>query len=219
MNMTREQIESILQSEESETIERKKGFDAGEIRKALIAFANDLAGRDVAWLIIGQAPDRQIVGLSMDADKAQRKISDIARDQCIPAIPVSMEIYEQDGKRVAIVEVRRSIARPHFEGKAWVRIGSTTRRATDAEIILLRSEGGDKKVATIRNWIREGKTSAILLDAKTNSGMRITIQDVTDQWVKLDFGTRSEGLPLAEMKLGYNYEKDCPILRSHSVKV
>lgn len=50
MNMTREQIESILQSEESETIERKSGFDAREIRKALSALFRAFVNYQATWM-------------------------------------------------------------------------------------------------------------------------------------------------------------------------
>ncbi len=221
--MSAEQITKLLASEESDTLERKSGFDLGEIRKTIIAFANDLAGRGIAWLIIGQAPDKQIVGLKMGADEAQRKISDIARNQCSPAIPVSVEIHDADGKKVAIVEVRRSLARPHFEGRAWVRIGSTTRVATDAEAMFLRATDTNRKFAMLKKWVDEGKTTVTFHQLGPPGSplyrgiirQEATLLGATEDWLHIDLGTMKPGLPLDEIGLGYDYQNDRPEIRHH----
>ena len=208
--MTPEQSATLLASDEVETIERKTGFDHKEIRKALIAFANDQAERGQGWLILGQAPNKDIVGLMMGADEVQRKIADIAKDQCNPTIPISIEIIERDGKRLAIVEVRSSLTRPHFDGKAWVRVGSTTRPATEGEIIQLRAARSNKKVSQLRRWLNEGRTIVTLSDVKLHGRERVTLQDVTEHWVKLGFGTTSRGFPLDDLSLSYDYDNDRP---------
>lgn len=211
--MTQEQVKKLLSSEETETIERKAGFDQEEIRKALIAFANDAAGRARAWLIIGQADNRDIVGLKMGSDEAQKKISDIARNQCKPAIPVSIEISSVEGKLVAIVEVAASPARPHFDGEAWVRIGSTTRRATDAEIILLRGMHENRKVALLNRFMTEGKTTVSLVNVKRHDRQRAELLEVTEDWITLGLGNERRALPLAEFNVGYDYGSDRPEIR------
>ncbi len=62
--MNAKDIEKLLAAEESETLERKEGFDPKDVGKALTAFANDLYGHGVGWLILGQAADKSIVGLA-----------------------------------------------------------------------------------------------------------------------------------------------------------
>ena len=208
--MTAEQAAKLLASDEVETIERKAGFDHKEIRKALIAFANDQAERGQGWLILGQAPNKNLVGLKMGADEVQRRIADIAKDECNPTIPISIEMIEPDGKRLAIIEVRSSLTRPHFDGKAWVRVGSTTRPATEGEIMQLRAAQSNKKVSQLRRWLKEGRTFVTLRDAKYINRERVTLQDVTEHWVQLGFGTSSRGFPLDDLSLSYDYDNDRP---------
>jgi len=221
--MTQEKVDELLAAEESETLERKRGLDDSEVCQALIAFANDQAGRGRGWLILGQAPDKKIVGLRIGKDKAQLRIANIAKDRCRPAIPVSIEIAEREGKAVAIVEVRASGARPHFYGNAWVRVGSQTRRATDAEIVLMRAAAADRKVALLVRWFNEGKKDVILwqlpapgmpLQKSPNVSQAVMV-DISEDWVVLDLGGRRLALPFAEFNVGYDHNKDKPQLRYH----
>jgi predicted HTH transcriptional regulator len=92
--MTSEQIDKLLAAEESETFKRKQGLDKDGLCKSMIAFANDVYGRGSGWLIVGQAPNKNIVGLQIGEDEIQRIIPDLARNNCSPAIPVSVECCE-----------------------------------------------------------------------------------------------------------------------------
>lgn len=157
--MTSEQIRKLLEQDESDRLERKASLsDADAIRDTLIQFANDLAQRGGGHLIMGQAPDKTIVGLTVSDDEAQRKIADIARTRCRPAIPVTIECHEVEGHKIAVVDVKASAARPHFTGNCYVRVGSTKRAATDAEIMALRYAGSNPKIAELQSWLADGKT-------------------------------------------------------------
>lgn len=213
--MTSEQVQKLLASEEVETIERKKGLDPNEVCQALIAFANDLAERGCGWLILGQGPDKSIVGLKMGKDRAQQRVADIARNRCKPAIPVSIEPYEVEGKTILIVEARTSVARPHFDGDAWVRIGSTTRRATDSEIVLMRAAQSERKVALAHRWLRDGKKEVVLVTVESRDRCRAALKDVTEDWVVLDLGGKPRAIPWGELTLSYDYENDRPEIRDH----
>ena len=90
MKVQKTDIERLLASDESEVIERKESLsDKDGIRDAMIYFANDLAGKGIGWLIIGQSPDKDVKGLKVSNDEAKRIIADIARNSCRPAIPKS----------------------------------------------------------------------------------------------------------------------------------
>ena len=223
MPFTPEQIDNLLQSDESEIIERKSGFDNRKIRQALIAFANDQADRGRGWLILGQDKNKSIVGLKGDRDKIQRDIADIASTQCHPAIPVSIEVIDREGKMVSIVEIRRSVARPHFEGDAWVRIGSTTRREKDAEIMLMRAAQTDRKVALVTKWFNAGKRNVKFwtLPAPGSPSNRspeahtAELEDVTEDWIVLNEGGKKRSFPFIEFNVGYDPEKDRLVIRYH----
>jgi hypothetical protein len=218
-----EHIEKLLGTEESEALERKQGFDDGEICKAILAFANDLYERGAGWLILGQAPDKTIVGLRIGGDEAERRISDIARNRCTPAVPVSIETYQRDGKTTVVVEVRKSPARPHFDGKAWVRMGSTTRLATDAEIMLMRVTEENLKIALLKRWLEEGKTTVVFwqlpargLDFSRSPGAaQAKLLDVNENWVVLDMAGTKRAFPFSEFELAYDYNQNLPQIRYH----
>ena len=219
--MTSEQADKLLASHESETIERKTGIIADQIAGALCCFANDYAERGVGYVIIGQRDDKQIEGLNEDPDKVSQRIATIARDICKPAIPVSIEIHERAGKRVAIVEVRKSPARPHFVGKAFVRVGSTTRQATDAEIMLLRASGANPKAAQLKRWLAEGKRTVTVAQLPAlGQEMHLpphrkvaVLEEVTDLWVTVSGGGQKQTLQMDEIQLAYDYDTDRPELR------
>jgi hypothetical protein len=179
--------------------------------------------RAPAWIIIGQAPNKEIVGLTGSDDDAQQLISDIARQRCSPAIPVSVECYQKDGKRLAIVEVRRSPARPHFAGKAWVRMGSTNRQATDAEIILLRAIESDRKIAILKRWFDEGQTTVVFWQmakpgedlARSPGVERTKLIAVEADWIVVIVSGVERAFPYSEFNISWDPQQNLPQIRYH----
>jgi hypothetical protein len=218
-----EQIEALLAAEESETLERKQSLDKDGLCKSMIAFANDMYGRGCGWVIVGQAPNKSFVGLQVGDDEAQRIISDLARNACTPAIPVSVECYQKEGKRLAIIEVRASPARPHFTGKAWVRMGSTTRQATDAEILLLRAVEENRKIAVLKRWLDEGRTTVVLWQmaapgydyARSPGVQQAQLLEVNENWVVLNVSGTKRAFPYNEFNVGWEPEANLPQIRYH----
>jgi hypothetical protein len=220
--MTAEQVKDLLHADESDRLERKQSLsDQDAIRDTFIQFANDLAGRGGGHLIVGQAPDKQIVGLRVDNDEAERKLADIARSQCRPAIPVIIECHSVEAARIAIVDVRASVARPHFTGNCYVRVGSTKRAATDAEIITLRHAGSNPKIAELHRWLADGKTTITTLqlpkDSLRSSAYRgaVKLLEVRPNYVVLQTDSTQPPLtlPLSELETGWDYGNQRPLIR------
>lgn len=221
--MERAEIHKLLGLEESETLERKQSLEKEGICKSIVAFANDMYGHEKGWLICGQAPDKTLVGLRESEDEIQRIVSDLARNNCSPAVPVSVEVFEEDQKRLAIVEIPASPARPHFVGKAFVRMGSTFRAATDAEIILLRAVEESRKVGMLKRWLDQGKTRVIFWQLP-GEGREFThsprveaaqIIEVNENWVVLKMGGRPRAFPYCEFNLGWDPGENLPQIRYH----
>jgi hypothetical protein len=129
-----------------------------------------------------------------------------------PAVPVSVECIEQDGKRIAIVEIPTSPARPHFVGRPWVRMGSTLRTATDAELMLLRSAEKDWKIARLKRYWDDGQR-AILFWQYPGPGVALTqspfseqtrLLDVNENWVTIILAGYQRSISHAEFNLGYD---------------
>lgn len=123
----------IIQNGESETVEFKQSLTALDgIRQTACAFANNLGQLQTDGLIfIGVADDGSIVGTSAtDADL--KKISNIRNDgNMVPPPQISTEVIQIDGQTVIAVQVGQASSPPvRLKGMAWVRIGTTTVRAT-----------------------------------------------------------------------------------------
>jgi hypothetical protein len=219
--MTAEQVKDLLQADESDRLERKQSLsDQDAIRDTFIQFANDLAGRGGGHLIVGQAPDKRIVGLRVDNDEAERKLADIARNQCRPAIPVIIECHSVEAARIAIVDVRASVARPHFTGNCYVRVGSTKRAATDAEIMALRNSGIDPKIAELQGWLADGKTVITTLqrprDPLRSSSYKgvVKLLEIRATYVVLQTDGKEPPvtLSLSELETGWDYRNQRPLI-------
>lgn len=217
-------IDGLLNLEESETLERKQSLaDREAICKSIVAFANDMHGHERGFLILGQAPDKSFVGLQQSEDEIQRLVTDLARMNCSPAIPVSVQVFQKDNKRLALVEVPASPARPHFVGKAWVRMGSTSRMATDAEIILLRAVEENRKIGMLKRWFDEGKKRIIFWQLP-GEGRDFThapvvhvaeMIEVNENWVVLQIAGTPRAFPYCEFNIGYDPKENLPQIRYH----
>ena len=217
--MARMNLTQLLQAEESETLERKAGLsDKDAIRKCLIAFANDSSNKGGGTIIIGQNPDKSICGLKVGKDEAQQSISDLARNQCHPSIPIKVDIFDVQEKLVAIVRVDTSISRPHFRGESYVRQGSTNRIATGAEIIALRASAVDLKVRQLLAWKLEGKNQVTCVQMQhmgvggdIYSHSYAELGEITDTYIVVKYNPPIT-VPLEDLRLGYDYQRNQPQL-------
>jgi hypothetical protein len=218
--LTEAQVDGLLNAEESEEIERKSSHsDRDSLRDSILAFANDLVGRARGWIIIGQDRNKNLVGVNVSDDELQQTVSEIARNRCFPAIAVSIEFHTRHSKRLAFVEVRASVARPHFAGRCLVRIGSTNRQATDAEIISLRFLNTNSKLGRLARWLAEGKSQIAVLQLphdQRGSAYESDAQliEVNEDYIVLKaFGSDVPAtLPVSEFEIGYNFKKDRPMI-------
>ena len=214
-----QELNRLLQADESDALERKASLaDVERIRNSIIAFANDLAGRGRGVLIIGQSPDKTVIGLKESPDEAQQAISHIARTRCHPAIHVVIDICEHNAKNVAIVEVRASAARPHFRGECYVRQGSTNRVATDAEIMVLRSAAVDPRVRQLLKWQQEGQTKLTCVQLPIGMWGKVTAElaEVTETYVTLRYNpSHNMTVSLNDIELGYDSQNRRPQITFH----
>lgn len=131
--LTDQELLTCRQRGESERVEIKPSTSQGSaVRRALCAFANDLGGAGQTGIIlVGLENDGSCAGLE-DADSVQQKVANWAHGGDILPLP-DVEIYfrELDSCPVVVVEVHPHGEPPvRYQGQAWVRVGSTNRRAT-----------------------------------------------------------------------------------------
>jgi len=102
------------------------------------ALANDLGGSLApGHVVIGVDKNGHPIGLEGDLDAQQRELADRLRSSKIQPVPsTSVSVFEHLGHRLLVVEVGPHAVPPIVEvdNVAWVRVGSTTRRAVQADI-------------------------------------------------------------------------------------
>src|SRR5690348_150047 len=126
---------ALLAAPESDRVERKESFSGGakdRIYEAICAFANDYPGhRAPGVIVIGQRDDRTFSGISID-DKLITELAQIRNNTKIVPIP-SMNVTRHvvDGHEIAVIIVEPSSSPPvRFDGRTWIRTGSTRSIAT-----------------------------------------------------------------------------------------
>ena len=124
------EIRAILEMGETSSVEFKMIFSKNDTLKAVTAFTNDLAEQGGGLLLIGIHPKtKQATGVE-DLDNLQQIIANNCRDAINP--PVSPVIYIAElEKPILVVEAQSGDRTPYrFNNDCYVRVGSTTRKAT-----------------------------------------------------------------------------------------
>ena len=136
-----------LGREERDHVEWKRDADARDLlRKAVCALANDLPERGRGHLLVGVRNDGTPTGLTVD-DQLLLQVTNI-RDEArvLPRPVMVVEKAAFAGADCVHVTVEAARVRPvRFDGVVWVRVGTSTRRATREEELLLteRTRAGD----------------------------------------------------------------------------
>ncbi len=140
--MTPEELHEALAAE-SERVEWKQSpSDVSDILRAASALANDLAdSRRPGYLVLGVANNGRIVGLQGDLDQEQQKLANrLSSTRLLPTPTYSMEPVERDGGTLLIVRIEPYPVPPVVvvDGTAWIRRGTITERAREADLLRLR---------------------------------------------------------------------------------
>jgi len=136
-----------LGREERDHIEWKRDADDRDLlRKAVCALANDLPERGRGHLLVGVRNDGTPTGLTVD-DRLLLQVTNI-RDEArvLPRPVMVVEKAAFAGADCVHVTVEAARVRPvRFDGVVLVRVGTSTRRATREEELLLteRTRAGD----------------------------------------------------------------------------
>ena len=132
--MTDDEIAALVRSDESDRVERKEA-PSDRVRKAICAFANDLAGhRRPGLVIIGQRDDGTCAQLDID-DQLLTTLAGIRVESAFAPFPsIDVRRLTVDACDLAVIVVHQSASPPvRYDGRIWVRVGPTTRIATPEE--------------------------------------------------------------------------------------
>lgn len=162
-----EQLLAMLRDLESDFVERKESAaDLTKIRQTVCAFANDLPNHEKAGVIfIGATDDGAPSGQDI-TDELSLKCSNMRTDGKITPFPVmTVQKRTLDGYEYLVLTVEPSRFPPlRVDGGAWVRTGSSRRRASREEEMRLSEK---RRGRDLPFDVRENETATkddLLLD-------------------------------------------------------
>lgn len=132
--MTDEEIAALARRDESDRVEREEAL-SDRVRKAICAFANDLAGhRRPGLVIVGQRDDGSCANLTIN-DQLLTALAGIRVESAFAPFPsIDVRRMTIDGCELAVIIVHVASSPPiRYDGRIWVRVGPTTRVATSEE--------------------------------------------------------------------------------------
>jgi ATP-dependent DNA helicase RecG len=144
--MNRTELTELIQNGESSGVEFKRDDTTPEkLAKEIAALLNLEGGH----ILLGVERDHTVSGLSREPEKAEEWVMEVARVHLRPgAIPYWQTIEWREGKVVGIVSLPADAPDKPYKvkrGSAWVtqiRVGTTTRDATDEEEARLYQQSG-----------------------------------------------------------------------------
>jgi ATP-dependent DNA helicase RecG len=133
-------INNLLQQGENTAIEFKEiAVRAESLAKEIVAFANTYGGT----LLLGVADDGKIIGISSDKNY-EEYLANIARNNVIPAIAIEIQKIIIEHKTIIAVLIPKGKDKPYqtLNNQFLIRVGSTNRVATQAELMRLFQQSG-----------------------------------------------------------------------------
>ena len=105
-----------------------------DLSAAIVAFANSDGGQ----LIIGVSNDRRVVGIT-DSDKLRQYLENVALNNCVPPVSISLETVADDMAQVLVVTIPKGDQRPYRtnRGVYYLRTSSGRRPASREELLRL----------------------------------------------------------------------------------
>ncbi len=142
MPMTRAKhiAELIAQGENSAVEFKSAQVRAESIAKELVAFSNTQGG----VLLIGVEDNSEVSGIDLDVDATKEWVANIARENVIPPIVPIIEKSIFQGKNIIKIDIGKGRDKPYQTNKHQflIRVGSTNRTATQAELMRLFQQSG-----------------------------------------------------------------------------
>ena len=133
-------ITDILSQGENSAVEFKSaGTNAEMMAREMISFANTNGG----VILVGVEDDGTVSGI--DTGKQNEAwVSNIARDAVVPPLNVDTQILDYQGTNLLYVNVPKGKHKPYHSssGKFYIRVGSTNRAPSQAELMRLFQQSG-----------------------------------------------------------------------------
>lgn len=154
--MDNKKIASIIKRQEGLKLDFKLklflGIDSGkkELAKDICAIANAKGGR--GYIIVGiEDKTKKIVGLNEDELFSEEQVQQIVASRCEPPIPISVDTYVFDEKKICIITIYDGGQKPYQikeTGAFYIRRGSTTDTMRKQELVEAFEENMDFSIET-----------------------------------------------------------------------
>jgi len=147
-----ELVLNMVSNTEDNTTERKTRSDKNGWLVTAVAFANSLAVGQAGVLFVGINNDGSIQRQEekIDWEDFQKTVSSVINKAWPPIYP-DVRIREKDGMKFVSATVYGSANRPHFAGRAYIRIGPETREASEPQFDELIAQRNSTVRALLKN--------------------------------------------------------------------
>jgi ATP-dependent DNA helicase RecG len=182
--VTEAELQQALAGESPRVEWKESDKDAGVILRAVCALANDLGNSgQPGHLVLGIRDDGSLRGLAypemVARDHAQQTLaSRLGTIKLLPSPSVSIHPFVRDGAWIMVVRVESYPVPPvvKVDQVAWVRVGTVTRRATEADLLRLE----ERRPEHGKPFDLRAVTGATLhdLDLRRLSALHSTARDV-----------------------------------------
>jgi len=204
---TSDQLRTIITNLESDRIERTTTpKDRTNIRQAICAFANDLAGHGLpGFFLIGVDDKGSLSGLTCYDDLLKDLASIRAEGRILPLPTMEVYCHSFDEGDVAVIEVQPSQVPPvRYDGRIWIRIGPTKAVASPEDERRLMERASASTRTFDAQPALDADTEDLALDLFTLSYRNVAIADdvlaennrpLEQQLAALGFLDRQRGTP------------------------
>jgi hypothetical protein len=220
MALTDADILARLVATEDGTVERKTSSDNRDWIKAAVAFSNSLENDQPGVLFVGVFNDGRVQEGTTNFEELQKRISGELSNIYPPIYPTIL-VREKEGKKFIAVIIYGSPERPHFAGKSWVRDGTQTRDASEANIQEFIAKR-NSKVAEILRWKDKAVTlhtlhppEVALRVGRVANVISLMVHDCNSHWVTLkDAGNSPSRMSytLKRIELSFDHQKQSLLL-------
>ncbi len=130
-------MKALLASKTDRVEWKQSAKDTSEVLRAVCALANDLGDAGTpGHVLVGVAKDGRPVGVDTSDAALQSLASKLTSTKILPNPSCSIEAADLGGVSVLVVTVQPYPVPPavSVDGVTWVRVGTTTRRASSADV-------------------------------------------------------------------------------------
>ena len=201
---------ALLRNGEDSVVERKTVNDVGDAPRVVVSFANSAPIGAPCVIFIGVKSDGSFENKPQDWDEMQRKLRR-KLDLIYPSVYYLARARVRDGENVALAYiVPGSALRPHFSGPSFIRVGSESTIASEAQYDNLIAQRSSKVyrlsqyltklVSVDMRWIHPNNTFT------RNSMSEWVVVECNESWVIIKQSTSEarQSFPLKDVELSYD---------------